>query len=214
MSAMYRWLALILVTALLAGCGSNANSSNQTATPMTQPIAKEESLLPQTTKSNIASNNTNPTSSQEDLLEQYYRVKAEKEIMELDLDILKADYRIGKIDQESFQKQKLQGEQKEDELEAKEDQLKLTIRQQGIALAPVLDMENTIEGLLEQKRTLETQEDKLDLEEEQEQAKYRNQTIDRNTLLTKQIEIEKKKKELDYQEDLLEERLKQLGWKD
>lgn len=211
---MYRWLALILVTALLAGCGSNANSSNQTATPMTQPIAKEESLLPQTTKSNIASNNTNPTSSQEDLLEQYYRVKAEKEIMELDLDILKADYRIGKIDQESFQKQKLQGEQKEDELEAKEDQLKLTIRQQGIALAPVLDMENTIEGLLEQKRTLETQEDKLDLEEEQEQAKYRNQTIDRNTLLTKQIEIEKKKKELDYQEDLLEERLKQLGWKD
>ena len=181
---------------------------------MTQPIAKEESLLPQTTKSNIASNNTNPTSSQEDLLEQYYRVKAEKEIMELDLDILKADYRIGKIDQESFQKQKLQGEQKEDELEAKEDQLKLTIRQQGIALAPVLDMENTIEGLLEQKRTLETQEDKLDLEEEQEQAKYRNQTIDRNTLLTKQIEIEKKKKELDYQEDLLEEHIKQLGWKD
>ncbi len=211
---MYRWLALILVTAFLAGCGSNASSSNQTTTPMTQPIAKEESLLPQTTKSNIASNNTNPTSSQEDLLDQYYRVKAEKEIMELDLDILKADYRIGKMDQESFQKQKLQGEQKEDELEAKEDQLKLTIRQQGIALAPALDMENTIEGLLEQKRTLETQEDKLDLEEEQEQAKYRNQTIDRNTLLTKQIEIEKKKKELDYQEDLLEERLKQLGWKD
>lgn len=157
----------------------------------------------------------------EELLGRMYLVKAEKEALDVEEDLLEADVRTGKLTREEFLQKEMELEQKEDALELSENEIELALKKQfwtrGSLLpedfaASLESME--LEELLNLLRENELEEDKNELEEERLKMQYLNGEITREAFLTAQAELERASDLLEAKEDMIEYRLKLLGWDD
>ena len=140
---MKKYIVIGIVAAALAGCG------NQQQTAMTQPIVTEaisaqaqteqtqaeteqaqadqsQTGQPQTEQSQAAAGTEaaslytgDPATDEEN----YYRIKAEKEAVDVEIDRLEASFRIGDLAAEEFRAQKQELERQENELEYQEELL-------------------------------------------------------------------------------------------
>lgn len=157
----------------------------------------------------------------EELLGRMYLVKAEKEALDVEEDLLEADVRTGKLTREEFLQKEMELEQKEDALELSENEIELALKKQfwtrGSLLpedfaASLESME--LEELLNLLRENELEEDKNELEEDRLKMQYLNGEITREAFLTAQAELERASDLLEAKEDMIEYRLKLLGWDD
>lgn len=157
----------------------------------------------------------------EELLGRLYLVKAEEEALDVEEDLLEADVRTGKLTREEFLQKEMELEQKEDALELSENEIELALKKQfwtrGSLLpedfaASLESME--LEELLNLLRENELEEDKNELEEDRLKMQYLNGEITREAFLTAQAELERASDLLEAKEDMIEYRLKLLGWDD
>ena len=130
-------ISFALILCLCAGLSACASSQPAqgvaTTSQMTQPIVTDNGL--NTASSGAAASSSQsgtapgmastPASSAEleDILKQYYDTKAEVSALSVDLAILDADFRIGKIESAAFQEQKAALLTKRAELEFNEEML-------------------------------------------------------------------------------------------
>ena len=205
---MKKYIVIGIVAAALAGCG------NQQQTAMTQPIVTEaisaqaqteqtqaeteqaqadqsQTGQPQTEESQAAAGTEaaslytgDPATDEEN----YYRIKAEKEAVDVEIDRLEASFRIGDLAAEEFRAQKQALERQENELEYQEELLEhavdLAYMQAGEALP-----EGDVRTLLQQDAELERQENELELEMDALERSYRNSEIQREDFISQMTEL-------------------------
>lgn len=224
---------IVCLSAGLSACTSSQPTQGILSTSqMTQPIVTDNGL-------DTASNGSVGTSSQpdaasdvisgaggiptpdasaspaklEDILNQYYNTKAQVSALSIDIDILEADFRIGKIESAFFQEQKAALLTQKMKLERDEDLLE----HQADLLTPYTapDLTNTdVAALLEQFHEAEVAEDAFDLEEDILKEHYRSGQISRADFISQKAVLERKSDEADNRADMLEDTLELLGWDD
>lgn len=145
--------------------------------------------------------------------ESYYRVKAEKDAVDIDIDILEADFRVGKTGREEFISRKAELETKEDELERQENILESAIDLAYYQLEEGLP-EGDIQSLISQKYELERRDNELETEEDRLEADYRSGKITRDEYIEQRTQGIREEEELERQDDLLERALERLGYDD
>ncbi len=153
-----------------------------------------------------------PTGDIETDRENYYRLKAEKEATELDIDILEASFRVGGLDQGSFRSQKRALEEQEELLEMQEEILEDTVehsyyREQSV---PQGDMNSLLGELQKANMEKHTAEDLCD----QLEVQYRNGQIAREDFISQYQEAARREDEADAREEVLEDALEMMGWDD
>lgn len=226
MKKMRYMVAGIVAAAVLSGCG--AAQEPQQAVQQTQPIMTE-SLGPETTQEtapekedtasetgeaqSAASDTTQETTAVETDEESYYRVKAEKEAVEIELDRLEASFRVGELDEESFRSQKWELELQEEELEDQEDYLEHAVDLAYYQSEPGLP-EGDLQSLLQQMQELKKQELELEATTDSLERSYRNEEISREDFIRQMTEAVRSEEALDRQEELLERALERLGYDD
>lgn len=221
MKKMRYILAGIVAAAVLSGCG--AGQEPQQVVQQTQPIMTE-SLGPETIqetapeKEEAASETAQGTAAQETTAvetdeESYYRVKAEKEAVEIELDRLEASFRVGELDEESFRSQKWELELQEEELEDQEDYLEHAVDLAYYQSEPGLP-EGDLQSLLQQMQELKKQELELEAATDSLERSYRNEEISREDFIRQMTEAVRSEEALDRQEELLERALERLGYDD
>lgn len=226
MKKMRYMVAGIVAAAVLSGCG--AAQEPQQAVQQTQPIMTE-SLGPETTQEtapekedtasetgeaqSAASDTTQETTAVETDEESYYRVKAEKEAVEIELDRLEASFRVGELDEESFRSQKWELELQEEELEDQEDYLEHAVDLAYYQSEPGLP-EGDLQNLLQQIQELKKQELELEATTDSLERSYRNEEISREDFIRQMTEAVRSEEALDRQEELLERALERLGYDD
>ena len=216
----YTLLSLCLLAALsLAGCSSRIPEEytgvSQAIQTDSSSAADSQSQLSQTSPSAASADSSSTASgtvntadlssmSLEELLSSYYNAKAEEEAADLDLDLLEQQYRIGQLDDATFQQQKADLKQAETQWEQQADAYKAQIRAQGGFPQPDLGDTSDTQALWEKAAQREQQEDQLDSQEDTLERDYRSGTISREELVEKLAELERQKMELDALEDALE----------
>ena len=230
---MKKYIVIGIVAAALAGCG------NQQQTAMTQPIVTEaisaqaqteqtqaeaeqaqadqsQTGQPQTEQSQAAAGTEAAslyTGDPETDEENYYRIKAEKEAVDVEIDRLEASFRIGDLAAEEFRAQKQALECQENELEYQEELLEhavdLAYMQAGEALP-----EGDVRTLLQQDAELERQENELELEMDALERSYRNSEIQREDFISQMTELLRSEEELERQGDRIERALELQGFDD
>ena len=235
MKKMRYILAGIVAAAVLSGCG--AGQEPQQVVQQTQPIMTE-SLGPETVQETAqetapekeeaasetgetqsgASDTTQESTAQEAVVgetdeESYYRVKAEKEAVEIELDRLEASFRVGELDEESFRSQKWELELQEEELEDQEDYLEHAVDLAYYQSEPGLP-EGDLQSLLQQMQELKKQELELEAATDSLERSYRNEEISREDFIRQMTEAVRSEEALDRQEELLERALERLGYDD
>ena len=139
--------------------------------------------------------------------------------MELDEELLEIALRIGTISKEEFNKQKLELEALDEQMDVMEDdyetQLKINNWNQGIDDQFKTDIQNIgLDECLELYSKVQEETDALDNEKEELKQHYLNGEITREDALVQWTELEKNEDLYDEQEDLLEQRLEMLGFDD
>ena len=190
---------------------------------MTQPIVTDNGL--NTASSGAAASSSQsgtapgtastPASSAEleDILKQYYDTKAEVSALSVDLAILDADFRIGKIESAAFQEQKATLLTKRAELEFNEEMLE----HQAEMMIPYTmpDLANAdINELFNQYHEAKVAEDAADLEGNMLMEQYRTGQISREEFVSQRAVLEREADEADRRADILEDTLEMLGFDD
>ncbi|MCR2024702.1 hypothetical protein [Anaerotruncus colihominis] len=215
--------ALILgLCAGLSACASSQTAQGVAATSqMTQPIVTDNGLntasgaAASSQPGTVSGTASLPASSAEleDILNQYYNIKAEVSALSVDIAILDADFRIGKIESAAFQEQKAALLSKRAEQEFNEDLLE----HQAELLIPYTapDPANTdVAALFEQLHEAEIAEDAADLEGDILKEHYRTGQISREEFVSQKAVLERKADEADRRADILEDTLEMLGFDD
>lgn len=235
MKKMRYILAGIVAAAVLSGCG--AGQEPQQVVQQTQPIMteslgpetvqetaqeaapKKEETAPETGEAQSAASDTTQESTAQEAVvgetdeESYYRVKAEKEAVEIELDRLEASFRVGELDEESFRSQKWELELQEEELEDQEDYLEHAVDLAYYQSEPGLP-EGDLQSLLQQMQELKKQELELEAATDSLERSYRNEEISREDFIRQMTEAVRSEEALDRQEELLERALERLGYDD
>lgn len=231
MKKMRYILAGIVAAAVLSGC--RAGQEPQQVVQQTQPIMtesrgpetiqetapeKEEAASETGETQSGASDTTQESTAQEAVVgetdeESYYRVKAEKEAVEIELDRLEASFRVGELDEESFRSQKWELELQEEELEDQEDYLEHAVDLAYYQSEPGLP-EGDLQSLLQQMQELKKQELELEAATDSLERSYRNEEISREDFIRQMTEAVRSEEALDRQEELLERALERLGYDD
>lgn len=212
-------LAILIVTLTLVACNNNSNtpsSINQnivsdSSTPVSDP--SPPSIPPNSAEQtpNDPPTNTNLPASLEELQEALYLCKAELSAVDIEEDILEADYRMGKITETDFTTSRMKLLEQEKNLDLKKEQIQMALRS---LLTPPQRPTGTIEELLAQLRELKVSEQSLELKETQLKQQYRLKEISRDDFITQKSQLIRQEAALDEQEDLLEDTLELLGWDD
>ena len=142
----------------------------------------------------------------------YYSYKAQAEALDIDIDNLEAQYRIGQIDRDTFRTQKQDLNRQENQLECYEEWLEESI-ELYYRTNRVLP-EGSPEELLTQKQDLEIDENMLEIEEDTLKMQYRNSEISRDDFITEMTDIIRREETLDRQDEALEDALEMMGWDD
>ena len=199
---------------LLAGCAGQGQS-----TAMTQPIAsaqsqESQSVQAQAPESSQAAQAALPSASS-DLaqdIETYCQVKAQKDAVEIEIDNLEAAYRVGSLDQQSFQSQRAALQNQERELDWQEEMLEDMAEMyfyQNVELP-----QGDIQSLLDQLAQVDSEKYEQENQERQLKLQYRNGEISREDFISGMKESIRQEEELDVREELLEDSLERLGWDD
>ena len=199
---------------LLAGCAGQGQS-----TAMPQPIAsapsqESQSVQAQAPESSQAAQAALPSASS-DLaqdIETYCQVKAQKDAVEIEIDNLEAAYRVGSLDQQSFQSQRAALQNQERELDWQEEMLEDMAEMyfyQNVELP-----QGDIQSLLDQLAQVDSEKYEQENQERQLKLQYRNGEISREDFISGMKESIRQEEELDVREELLEDSLERLGWDD
>lgn len=182
--------------------------SNSTTAGQSSASQQGEPASGTSSSSTAAANNT---SAPEDP-DEYYRVKAEEQAVEIEIERLEAQYRIGEIDSQSFQTQKMELKQQEDALEAQADYLKYYLPRFQPAENWV-DSSN-LNAMLELMQQLKREEDSVEQQMDELEFSYISSKVSREDFITQMTDLEKQEDQLDAQLDWLEDHMELLGWDD
>ena len=145
-------------------------------------------------------------------VETYCQVKAEKDAVEIEIDNLEAAYRVGSLDQQSFQSQRAALQNQERELDWQEEMLEDMAEMyfyQNVELP-----QGDIQSLLDQLAQVDSEKYEQENQERQLKLQYRNGEISREDFISGMKESIRQEEELDVREELLEDSLERLGWDD
>ena len=216
---------LLLLLCIVSGCASQSDGP-QPIMPQNDPVAPKEETPTMPKKENDASipesipeDTVSSLKDTDSIANQFYLTKAENEILELDEELLEIALRIGTISKEEFNKQKLELEALDEQMDVMEDdyetQLKINNWNQGIDDQFKTDIQNIgLDECLEVYSKVQEETDALDNEKEELKQHYLNGEITREDALVQWTELEKNEDLYDEQEDLLEQRLEMLGFDD
>ena len=233
----YLFVTAAVAAALISGCGAKeepagltqaisessvsadtaAESFAKTSTEASMQETSEASQTaadPQTADSGLGATALQGTSGDISAdAERYYRVKAEKDAVEIDIENLEASYRVGELDRAGFEAQRMELKAEEDSLDMEEDMLEaamdLYYYQSGEALP-----EGDPQTLMDESMELKMSESELEIEDHRLEADYRSGAISREDFIEKKTEIVRSEEELDRREDLLERTLERMGYDD
>ena len=145
-------------------------------------------------------------------IEIYCQVKAQKDAVEIEIDNLEAAYRVGSLDQQSFQSQRAALQNQERELDWQEEMLEDMAEMyfyQNVELP-----QGDIQSLLDQLAQVDSEKYEQENQERQLKLQYRNGEISREDFISGMKESIRQEEELDVREELLEDSLERLGWDD
>ena len=200
---------------------AQAPESSQAAQPQTaagqsssgaadaQTTASQEAAA-QTTAAQAAFPSSSGDLAQD--VETYCQVKAEKDAVEIEIDNLEAAYRVGSLDQQSFQSQRAALQNQERELDWQEEMLEDMAEMyfyQNVELP-----QGDIQSLLDQLAQVDSEKYEQENQERQLKLQYRNGEISREDFISGMKESIRQEEELDVREELLEDSLERLGWDD
>lgn len=145
--------------------------------------------------------------------ENYYKVKAEKDAVELDIENLQAEYRVGELDKESFESRIRELRMEEERLDNEEDMLEDAIEFSRYRSDMALP-EGDAETLFNEMSSLKDKERELELRERELESDYRAGNITRDEFVSSRTEDIREEEELDMREELLERALERMGYDD
>lgn len=141
----------------------------------------------------------------------YLKAKAERDAISIDLDNLKATFRIGNITETELKEKQLELKNLDQQLDQEEDQWEDLFEQNHKQTSLPT---GTLEELLKQLQEAEEEENTIQLEEKRLKLRYQSGEITREDFISKQIEIILKEEENDSLKDAIEEALEIRGWDD
>lgn len=233
-------LAGIMSAALLSGCGQGqgqsagmtqpinaASAQVQGADGAAEPSAapavnsgtgesagqtQAQQLQSQPAQSGAAGTGFSATGDPQQDKDTYCQIKAEKEAVEIEIDNLEAAYRVGSLDEQSFQSQRAALKEQERGLERQEDMLEDMAE---LYYYQSMEMpQGDIQSLLSQLSQVESQKNEQESQERQLKMQYRGGEITRQDFVSAMKENISLEEELDVKEDMLEDSLERLGWDD
>lgn len=218
-------ISFALILCLCAGLSACASSQPAqgvaTTSQMTQPIVTDNGLNTASSAAASSQSGTAPGTAStpassaelEDILKQYYDTKAEVSALSVDIAILDADFRIGKIESAAFQEQKAALLTQRAEQEFNEEMLE----HQAEMMIPYTmpDLANAdINELFNQYHEAKVAEDAADLEGNMLMEQYRSGQISREEFVSQMAVLEREADEADRRADILEDALEMLGFDD
>lgn len=218
-------ISFALILCLCAGLSACASSQPAqgvaTTSQMTQPIVTDNGLNTASSAAASSQSGTAPGTAStpassaelEDILKQYYDTKAEVSALSVDIAILDADFRIGKIESAAFQEQKAALLTQRAEQEFNEEMLE----HQAEMMIPYTmpDLANAdINELFNQYHEAKVAEDAADLEGNMLMEQYRSGQINREEFVSQMAVLEREADEADRRADILEDTLEMLGFDD
>lgn len=142
----------------------------------------------------------------------YCRVKAEQDAIEIEISNLEAVYRVGSMDETSFQSQRTALRDQKRELDRQEEVLEDMVEMYYYQTMEI--PQGDIQSLLDQLSQVNSQKNDQESQESQLKLQYRNGEISREDFITAMQENISLEEELDVKEELLEDSLERLGWDD
>ena len=142
----------------------------------------------------------------------YCRVKAEQDAIEIEISNLEAAYRVGSMDEPSFQSQRTALRDQKRELDRQEEVLEDMVEMYYYQTMEI--PQGDIQSLLDQLSQVNSQKNDQESQESQLKLQYRNGEISREDFITAMQENISLEEELDVKEELLEDSLERLGWDD
>ena len=142
----------------------------------------------------------------------YCRVKAEQGAIEIEISNLEAAYRVGSMDEPSFQSQRTALRDQKRELDRQEEMLEDMVEMYYYQTMEI--PQGDIQSLLDQLSQVNSQKNDQESQESQLKLQYRNGEISREDFITAMQENISLEEELDVKEELLEDSLERLGWDD
>ena len=142
----------------------------------------------------------------------YCRVKAEQDAIEIEISNLEAAYRVGSMDEPSFQSQRTALREQKRELDRQEEMLEDMVEMYYYQTMEI--PQGDIQSLLDQLSQVNSQKNDQESQESQLKLQYRNGEISREDFITGMQENISLEEELDVKEELLEDSLERLGWDD
>ena len=142
----------------------------------------------------------------------YCRVKAEQDAIEIEISNLEAAYRVGSMDETSFQSQRTALRDQKRELDRQEEMLEDMVEMYYYQTMEI--PQGDIQSLLDQLSQVNSQKNDQESQESQLKLQYRNGEISREDFITAMQENISLEEELDVKEELLEDSLERLGWDD
>ena len=142
----------------------------------------------------------------------YCRVKAEQDAIEIEISNLEAAYRVGSMDEPSFQSQRTALRDQKRELDRQEEMLEDMVEMYYYQTMEI--PQGDIQSLLDQLSQVNSQKNDQESQESQLKLQYRNGEISREDFITAMQENICLEEELDVKEELLEDSLERLGWDD
>lgn len=142
----------------------------------------------------------------------YCRVKAEQDAIEIEISNLEAAYRVGSMDEPSFQSQRTALRDQKRELDRQEEMLEDMVEMYYYQTMEI--PQGDIQSLLDQLSQVNSQKNDQESQESQLKLQYRNGEISREDFITAMQENIGLEEELDVKEELLEDSLERLGWDD
>ena len=140
----------------------------------------------------------------------YCRVKAEQDAIEIEISNLEAAYRVGSMDETSFQSQRTALRDQKRELDRQEEVLEDMVEMYYYQTMEI--PQGDIQSLLDQLSQVNSQKNDQESQESQLKLQYRNGEISREDFITAMQENISLEEELDVKEELLEDSLERLGW--
>ncbi len=204
-------------TATQAGAAAQtttqADAAAQQFVPITQTAPATTQSAPVTTQSAPAIQSTPMTTGiTEETVTAYYQNVAEEKAVEADIEKLETDFRMGRVQQDTFRTQKAALKQQENMLEAQIDPLDNIIP----SYTPPQGWVDTtnIQAMIQKLQEVKIASDQFEFSLDQAEYSYISGGITRDSYKQQVIELEKQKDILDRQEDILENILESYGYDD
>lgn len=187
---------------------SSSSLPSEDAAPQEDVIPQESAASQAEVSSSQQAGTSSVQASGEELLAQYYSVKAQEEALEIDIENLEAALRTGKLGDSEFQQKLAEYERQEDALDARKDALEAQIGPFAPYFSFTLPQDR--EGLLSLLDELERQDDELDGRKDALEDGYRSGSTSREDFLKEYALLEREDDFIGERQDAAERALAAL----